>query len=217
MEMQYILPIATLIAGWMLGEASQVIRKHNEKVQSLNCALSDLLEIRHRLRGNQYIFSWLSKNLNLPPEVISILRTQLPETLKIDSELKVRFNKSLDILAAYDPFLSFYLRSKDAVSEIDEHFGEQVKARPNLGKFTEEMRSHIEEGLLPHIDEAILKTAEQVSFVKRIEAEDHLKETEEPPSFINEVISKVEASIKDALDQAKIEAEANQAMKADEK
>jgi hypothetical protein len=217
MEIQYILPVATLIAGWMLGEASQLIRKHNEKVQSLNCALSDLLEIRHRMRGTQYLVSWFAKNLNFPPEVIGILRTQIPDVLKINSELKIRFNKSLDLLSAYDPFLSFYLRSKDSVNELDHYLIEQVKAQPGLGKFTEEMRAHIDQSLLPHLDEAILKTAEQINFVKRIEAEDYLKQTEEPPPDVLEVISKIETLIKKALAQDQIGAEASNLIKADGK
>lgn len=216
MEIQYILPIASLIAGWILGEASQVIRKRNDKIQSLNCALSDLLEIRHRLSCSQYIFSFLSKNLNFPAEAIGILRAQLPEIIRIDPNLKIRFNKSLDILASYDPFLSFYLRSKDIINEIDNYFIDQVRAMPDLSLFIEEMREHIEMGLLPHLEEAILKTAEQVSFMKKMEAEEYLKETAEPSPALNEVVSKIEATLKTVLLNAKIETEANTKMKADE-
>lgn len=200
-EIKYIIPIVTLIAGWMLGEVSQVLRKHTEKVQSLNCALSDLLEIRHRLRGAKYIFSLLSKNLNFPPEIVGMLRTEIPDALKIDSDLKRRFNKSLDVLAAYDPFLCFYLRSKDAVGDIDRYLGEQVKAQPILVKFAEEMRSNIEEGILPHLDEAILRTAEHISFLRRLDTENFLKETEELPNSMKEDISRIETTIKDALKQ----------------
>lgn len=215
MEIQYILPVATLIAGWILGEASQVIRKHNEKVQSLNCALADLLEIRHRMRGTQYLVSWFSEKLKFPPEIISILRAHTPDVLKINSDLKIRFNKSLDILAAYDPFLSFYLRSKDSVDELDHFLNAQVKAQPDIGKFGEEMRAHIEQSLLPHLDEAILKTAEQINFVKRIEVEDYLKESEEPPPDMLEVIAKIETTMKEALAQGQIEAEANNLVNTD--
>ncbi len=185
-----ILPIFTLFIGWLLSESSQYFRRGDARKQVIRRALSDLLEIRHRVMGVQFILNEIEQRIELPKTALIQLRTCLPDSLKVDTKLSDRFNAALDELSSYDPFLAYRLRAKDIIGFIDKFMRlYSSTTESDTAELIYDAHEQLENMLLPHLDEIIKDTAWCIGFSKIdwFRATSHLKNSENP----NEEVKKM--------------------------
>jgi hypothetical protein len=159
MDQKVWLPLVTLVAGWLLSELAQAVRRRSGRKEPLRQALADLLEVRHDLIGNQFIFSQLSKRFNVSAEALVQLRRIIPTSEQRDPTLKTRFAGALLELAKHDPIHAFRLRGKDVTGLAETILAPVPGATEDLVAFVEQMRRALYQEILPELDRTVLATA----------------------------------------------------------
>jgi hypothetical protein len=112
-ELKYLIPVVSLIIGWLLNEFSQRLRMRSSDRRAIARALADLLEIRHQTFGMKAILDEFGKRYNLLNNFQLILSNFFVNFLPSTEELHKRYDNTVDAVASADPVLGYQLRSKD--------------------------------------------------------------------------------------------------------
>jgi hypothetical protein len=117
-ELTVILPLLTLLVGWLLGEATQRRRELSTDRRSVSRAIADLLEVRHRIYFIKSYVDKVSEKFKIPQEALPVLNSSLESFLPNIESLQKRYNDSVDAVASANPLLGFQLRSKDELPKM---------------------------------------------------------------------------------------------------
>lgn len=170
MKLEELMPLFALVLGWLLSEGSNALRRRGSHQEAIRLALTELLELRHRMIGNQFIFSELAKRIQLPPAAVFQLRKALPSPLQNDPSLSARFNSALNEVAKHDPFLAYQLRGKNIVNIIEMMFHPDAVQDDRFAEFAEEMQKGLYGEVLPTLDLIIVKTARHAGIAEWLRA-----------------------------------------------
>jgi hypothetical protein len=98
---------------WLLNEYSQVLRLRREERRAVGRALTDLLNIRHRVLGLKLVTEEIGKVANLTPQE-QIIYKQVLDSLLPDLEgLHERYGEAIKVIAGINPVLAFRLSERD--------------------------------------------------------------------------------------------------------
>ena len=177
--------IGTLVLGWLLSEGSQYLRNRSSRLKATNKALSELLEIRHRVFASQATLNLICEKFNLGPIPRNQIRGIMPTPLKVDETLRQRFNDAVSEIANYDPFLAYRLRGKDILGSIETYFTSQEIDDERYHEISDYQLELLGKDLLPVLDEIILEVAKYLSIISWWRAKQLLsKKAEIPEEYV---------------------------------
>jgi hypothetical protein len=107
------LAVVTLLIGWSLNELHHWFWSSREAREPFGRALTDLLEIRHELRGLGAILAEFKRRVSISESDERVARTLLESIVPQVEGLEARFNEAVTSIASVDPVLAFRLRRKD--------------------------------------------------------------------------------------------------------
>lgn len=191
------MPLVGVALGGVLTGITSYIKDLKERKRVIANALSDLLEVRHRL-----VVVELTLKTGLAAELtfdqISQLRTLLTSLLPGDPKLDERYESSISLLAGFDPVLAFRMRSRNDI-------GKTFTAIRDIGSNNGISPAHIEslEQLLqgvaiPNLNQAVLQLARSHSWrtLRRVKEVVEKSESLPPETFgILEALPKWSATV----------------------
>lgn len=108
-----ITPLIGVVVGGMLTGFTALLKARDERKRLIASALSDLLEVRHRIVSIDLFVKDLRERKGIQAEVMPVLRQMLDSVLPAEPEANARYDKAVTMLAGIDPVLGFTLRSKN--------------------------------------------------------------------------------------------------------
>lgn len=112
------IPLVSLMIGWMLNEFSHHIRARKLHKGALGKAVAELLEIWHQMiaisKAMSYVKEMVTTKESITPDMYNKIIGILPDP----EAIKKRYNSAIDIIAESDPILAYQLRSKDIVFNL---------------------------------------------------------------------------------------------------
>ena len=192
--METLLPLIGVFVGWLL---KAPVESHFRFKRKLRLALSDLLEIRHFLRGYSIIFRELLRIAPLSPRDAAQLRSVLLQILPIDPDLDKRYSQTVTAICEVDAIAGHRLRSLNlirgflhAVTSLELQLPAELPPLP-------EWQKPIREVTIPHLEEVILSVAWKCSLPLWLRLRGHFKSPHELPkeavSFLEEMKAKLAA------------------------
>ena len=159
-ELKYIIPVGTLIIGWLLNEVSQSLRTRATDRRAIARALSDLLEIRHQTFGLKAAFDEFGKRFNLPNNFQLILLNYFDNILPSADDLRKKYNETVDAVASADPILGFRLRSKDILNPLLRTLRNLASADPSASNLWPQLEAQLMQLVKSPLDEIIVELAQ---------------------------------------------------------
>lgn len=122
MQWKDLLPLVGVVVGalltWLTGLVGQWLAARRDEKKAISRALSELLEIRHRLLAIPKITELLSQQFPIPPEGQTAIKIVFTRLFPIDVDLGKRYGEAVSLVAACNPILGFRLRSQDIASPV---------------------------------------------------------------------------------------------------
>lgn len=195
MTFDQLLPVLTLIFGWLLSEGSHLLRKRGSHKEAVRLALAELLELRHTMIGNRFLFNELASHIKLPASAIFQIKNSLPAPLQNDPALAHRFDQALSEVAKHNPFLAFRLRGKNIVNVIEMAFHPHTIEDERFAEFAHRAHEDLYEEVLPVLDDAIISTARHAGLVDWGRALYHVRVRPPVSSEVRTVVDSLLGSI----------------------
>jgi hypothetical protein len=154
------LPLAGVAVGWGLNQCGQwfVFRRDERKV--IGRALTDLLEVRHRLLAIPKAVELMTVKLNLPADANAPLKMALGALFPPDERLANRYDESVSLVSGLNPILGFRLRSQDIVGPLLQRLrAVALQDNPQNVAMFSKMEDHLIHHLSPHLELLILELA----------------------------------------------------------
>lgn len=148
-ELNIILPLIGVFAGWLLNELSARFRDRKASKQAIARALSDLLEIRHQNLTIHDTLAEFKKRYPIPDEMLPLVLPLIENLIPVTPGLEKRYNEAVDAISSYDPFLGFSLRNKELLKPIRNSLKQFISTDPEANQ------------LLPHIDDFLMTIVEE--------------------------------------------------------
>lgn len=198
MTFDQILPVLTLIFGWFLSEGSHLLRKRGSHREAVRLALAELLELRHAMIGNRFLFDELASRVQLPASAIFQIKNSLPAPLQNDADLASRFNQALTEVAKHNPFLAFRLRGKNIVNLIEMAFHTETIQDERVAELAHRAHRDLYEEILPVLNDTIVSTAREAGLMDWARAFYHVRVR---PAVGSEVRNAVDRLLTSLLEQ----------------
>ena len=164
MNSELLLPIVTLIIGWLLKSLGDNFKEKAEHKKSLSKAIADLLEIRHEINGRKLVATEVKKRFKLGKEFDYLFPQIFNQILPNSDDLHKRYNQTVDLIASIDPVLGFELRFKDTIKSSPKQIEKFVRDQGGLSNFPVEFENMFFSAGLPVIEKTIGDLAWQHSF-----------------------------------------------------
>lgn len=177
MENQTLLPVVSLLLGWLLSEASQLMRRRSQRVEAINQTMSELLELRNRVHGYRTMYLLLADDFKLPAQQINQAMNHIPEAIRVNQEVSKRFNDAVSNLAKFDPFLAYELRSKDVVGVAHSWLQPDKSEDQSAHDFADQQWRELDKMLFPVLDEAVVRTSRAMGIFPWIRARAYIAQS----------------------------------------
>lgn len=200
--MEIVLAVLGALAGFAVGQANGWLERRYEKRKTLNRALSELLEIRHRYLSSTYMLKILAEEKSIPYGVLDEVIKQMPDGVLWEKGISDRFGNVVSAISEHNPYLAFLLRSKDYV-------GFFCGGAPVVFGNTEESHGMAlknlqlaEKAMLPALEEAILELARIIGKEDERKVSEIISESRtasiEVVDFVNELLGHLRDFIRKA-------------------
>lgn len=193
-----ILPLLTLLVGWLLREASQQRREISTDRRAISRSIADLLEIRHRTYALKSYLDRVTEKIKIPQEVLLFIISTLESFLPNIDSLQKRFNDSVDTVASSNALLGFQLRSKDEfpklLNTLRQLASQDVKSVQLYPQFEKQLMDIIK----PELDDFILALAKSHGWLTWWKIKKYLRKPITSQKQIDELLTKFGPIINDA-------------------
>jgi len=192
MKIEYWFPVLTLIAGWFLNELSCFFRLRREERKPFAIAMTDLLDIRHRLRAVSTTVGEIKKRFPMSPDNELVVRRFCQDFIAQTETLQRRYNEAVTLIATVDPILAFRLRSKDEfpslLQQLRPFLDTDVQTRP----FVAQIEAKLSCAFLEYLEESIVQVAKAHSMRTWWRIRKYLRKHQEMPKAFDEFVSLVQ-------------------------
>lgn len=152
-------PLLGVVLGSLLTGIRSYFKERAEHKRVLASALTDLLEVRHRLVSTDLAIKELRSKFGAPAEVVPHIRNLQDALLPGATQLDDRYDSAVTLLSGIDPVLSFTLRSKNSLPRVLGMLRQTATTGgTNLAQF-EKMESTLRSAAIPSLNDAILELA----------------------------------------------------------
>jgi len=185
------LPLAGVAVGWGLNQCGQWFVFRRDERKAIGRALTDLLEVRHRLLAIPKTVTLMAAKLNLPADAHAPLKMALGALFPQDEGLAKRYEESVSLVSGMNPILGFRLRSQDMGGALLQRLRTMASQdSPQTVTMFSKMEDHLVDHLLPHLEVLILELAWKHSWRTWWKTKTRLKETlEMPEGFLDGVLA----------------------------
>ncbi|MES2759858.1 MAG: hypothetical protein V4693_21005 [Pseudomonadota bacterium] len=188
-------PLLGVVVGGLLTGVTAYFRHRKERKRVIALALSDLLEVRHRMVA---VESVVKKMLTIPefsPEQVPQFRSMLDSIIPNDPGLDARYDTAVSLLAGIDPVLAFRMRSRNTSPKM---FG-ALRTLTAAYQIDPAVRSKIEvlleAAVSPQLDLAIVELARAHSFSTSREVKKIIAKADSLPTVVNDLFEQMSPSI----------------------
>lgn len=157
--LQPVFPLLGVVVGAVMTGFGQLYKAKQERKRVIALALSDLLEVRHRVVTLNAALKYLQGQVAVPSISMPHLRNILDHLVPLDTKLDDRFDEAVTLLAGMDPVFAFNLRSKNLLPQFINKLRLMATATDENLAGHEAMESKLIEMLTPALDEAVLRVA----------------------------------------------------------
>lgn len=162
--LQPVFPLIGVAVGAVLTGFGQLYKARLERRRVIAIALSDLLEVRHRVVTMNAVLMYIQGQANVSSLAMPHLRNLFEQLLPADNKLDGRYNDALTLLAGMDPLFAFELRSKNTMPEFLARMRAlATSAGEGIAEY-ESTETALIEVLTPAINQAVLLVAKQHSW-----------------------------------------------------
>jgi hypothetical protein len=154
--------IVGTLAGFGLNELSYVVRGYREDRKKLGQPLTELLEIRHRLKLIPAAMNFLRSKVPapIPPQAEFLIRNVFRSFLPDADAVRSRYEQAVTSIAGAFPVLAFELRTKNVLTPVLTQLAAIIQQGDT--KTTElfvKLEDHLLLAALPVLENVIRKTA----------------------------------------------------------
>jgi hypothetical protein len=186
-----IAPLIGVVLGSALSGLGAYFKHRGERKQTIAIALSDLLEIRHRLVAIDVILGQIRARVDVPPEVMPALRNFFDSFLLPNDGLDDRYNNAISLLAGIDPLLAFSLRSKNTFPRLLGSLRNlAIGSGANLKEF-ESLESTLRLAVAPNLNAAAIELARHHSWFTRHRVQRLVQSTGAIPSEVTQLLDQL--------------------------
>lgn len=183
-----LIEIAAPLVGVILGSALTGVGSHlkarQEHRRVLASALTDLLEVRHRLVAMELVLKKVSSLGGLPKEDHSEFRNALELMIPIDKGLDERYDAAVTLLGGVDPVLAFTLRSSNGLPRALASLRQMaIFHQADLATF-EQIEQILHATASPSLDNAPIQLARRHSIFTALAVRRHIQKSVDLPPEI---------------------------------
>jgi hypothetical protein len=161
--LQPIFPLLGVVVGGVMAGFGQIYKARQERKRIIALALSDLLEVRHRVVTLNAVLKQFQVHGMLPTASMPHLRNILEQLIPPDTKLDDRFDEAVTLLAGMDPVFAFELRSKNLLPQFMSKLRSLASTSNEALAGHEAIESKLIEMFTPALDEAVLRVAKHHS------------------------------------------------------
>ena len=184
------LPLAGVAVGWGLNECSQWFIFRRDERKPIGRALTDLLEVRHRLLAIPKAVELMAAKLNLPADAHAPLKLVLGALFPPDEGLAKRYEESVSLVSGMNPLLAFRLRSQDVVGPLLQRLRTMaLQDSPQTVTMFSKMEDYLVRQLSPHLDLLIRELAWEHGWWTWLKTKERLRRPLEIPEEFWEGVS----------------------------
>jgi len=103
---------------WMFNEIAKKFQMSRERRAYVGRALSNLLELRHRIRAMEDAIQLLMSHFDLSKDQEPAMRVILEQVIPQSDEYLGRYEEAIELLSESDPLVAFDLRTKAQIPRL---------------------------------------------------------------------------------------------------
>jgi hypothetical protein len=162
--LQPVFPLLGVVVGAVMTGFGQLYKARQERKRVIALALSDLLEVRHRIVSLNAAIKFFQAKGNVSSVSMPHFRNLFDQIMPLDDKLDTRFDEAVTLLAGMDPVFAFDLRSKNLLPRFMNKLRlVATTSGDDLAKY-EDFESSLIETLTPMLNEAVLRVAKYHSY-----------------------------------------------------
>ena len=162
--LQTIGPLLGVVIGGLLTGVTAYIKTRKDRKRVLAIALSDLLEVRHRLVSVDLAIKAIRDRVPIQADLMPSLRNLFDSLLPGEAELDERYNKAVTMLSSIDPVLGFSLRSKNSLPRVLAALRNQAASSGADLALFESLETSLRTAATPSLTAAVVELAYAHSF-----------------------------------------------------
>lgn len=180
------MPLLGVLIGSILTGTGSVIKWRLERKRLIARALSELLEIRHQMIGLDRVLTLLASQLQIPAEVMPMVRNLVSSIVPMDSGVHQRYEEVVTLLSSEDPLLSFHLRARCSILTFIESIRTSGIEHGVEPEFIEKIGNELSSLIIPELNKVILLVGRKHSFITWWKLKRILNKSDElPPNVLN--------------------------------
>ena len=188
-----LVPVVSLIAGWFLNEMSKKSQMSRERRALIGRALSNLLELHHRIRAVENTLQLLMSRFELTTEAEVIVRQFIQRIIPQNDKYVAGYEDAIGQLSESDPVTAFLLSTNAQIPGFLTLIRtvSSIEGMPDadLAFFEKQLK----EILVPHLKQAIKELAKLHGKSTRRQVNKLLDSPVEIPEELNQFLQKLQA------------------------
>lgn len=162
-----LIPVGTLLLGWLLNELHRVVAGRKEHVASIRRTLAYLLEVRFQLRILEHLVQEIKCRSPETQSEMPQMRMAFEALLGFGNNLNEKYEEAVEAIAGQDPFLAYELTSRSRISTIFQDWRNMALSSGAAGEELEQMESDLKQLIGPSFDEIIVSIAGNLSWFSK--------------------------------------------------
>jgi hypothetical protein len=154
-----LISLATLALGWFLNWLARQFQLRRDRRAVIGRALSNLLELRHRIMAVETALGAARKYLTVPDVHVPILRSMFEQLFPEDEQLVARYEGAIDQLSETDPVTAFEFRSKSFLSEFFTRWRRMAISQGPPPPELEVIERQLRQFMIPKLNESVIALA----------------------------------------------------------
>lgn len=200
--LQPVYPLVGVAVGAVMAGFGQLYKARRERKRAIAMALSDLLEVRHRVVHLNEVIKYIQGVAKIPSLAMPHMRNLLDQLIPSDNKLDARFNDAVSLLAGMDPLLAYELRSKNTLPLLLSRIRALVASTGEGLADYESTEIALVEAMTPAINQAVLLVAKKHSWSTYWRVKDHVGSKESIEEKLAPLMSIIGAVNRGAQDLA---------------
>jgi hypothetical protein len=188
-------PLLGVVLGGVLTGITAFLRNRKERKRVIALALSDLLEVRHRMVAVELILKKISAVADIQIEQLPQFRAMLESIAPQDPGLDGRYDAAVSLLAGIDPILAFKMRSRNTLPKMFETLRTLATMHDVDPRAFANLEIFLRTAASPQLNVAVVQLARSHSIFTARQVKQLIKKSESIPTVANELFEQFSRTI----------------------